>query len=69
MMKNTLSETRFDVKFYKEVKKVLKKAKVKFIETELANNRVWIAFYETEDMPIMKEIYKIVGGKFTHDYS
>lgn len=69
MMKNTLSETRFDVKFYKEVKKVLKKAKVNFIETELANNRVWIAFYETEDMPIMKEIYKIVGGKFTHDYS
>ena len=69
MMKNTLSESRFDVKFYKEVKKVLKKSKVNFIETELPNNRIWIAFYETEDMTIMKEIHKIVGGTLNHDYS
>ena len=68
-MKNTLSEMRFDSKFYYEVRKILKKAKVKFIETSLPNNRVWVAFYEDENMEIIKKIHEIVGGTLNHEYS
>lgn len=59
-MLNYLSDIKFDAKFSKEIKAVLKKLKVKYIETELENDRIWLAFFEADEQ-IINKIHQIVG--------